>query len=113
MLHCNMNLIVSPQLCLDDLLGDLRHARRQGDLGRLALIAYCEVRRWARQVGEFGVAEHSSSMLTDEPHPSREAFLEQVDNLIGELEQARSKFHGPGVIAAVGDRTGEHLGRQG
>ena len=95
MLHCNMNVKMTPQLVLDDLLADLRHARRSGDLGRLALIAYCEVRRWARQVGEHDVAEHSASMLTDQPHASRDAFLGQVDSLICELEQVQSRLYGP------------------
>lgn len=99
MLHCNMNIHSTPQLVLDDLLADLRHARRSGDLGRLALIAYCEVRRWARMVGEHDVSEHSASMLIDQPHGSREAFVEQVDELICELEQARSRLYGPWVDA--------------
>jgi hypothetical protein len=77
------------QLGLDDLLGDLRHARRRGDLGRLALLAYCEVRRWARMAGDQGLAEHSSELITHGPHASREEFLAQVDDLIGELERVR------------------------
>jgi hypothetical protein len=48
------------QLGLEDLLGDLRYARRRGDLGRLALLLYCDVRRWARLAGEEELAEHSS-----------------------------------------------------
>lgn len=94
MLHCNMNTPTTAQLVLDDLLAELRHARRRGDLGRLALIAYCEVRRWARQVGEPEVSEHSSSMLTAQPYRSREAFLGQVDSLIRELEQAQARRFG-------------------
>lgn len=76
------------QLRLEDLLGDLRHARRQGDLGRLALLSYCEVRRWARMAGEQGLAEHSSALVTT-PRASREEFLAQVDALICELESVR------------------------
>ena len=92
MLHCNMSVPSLPlQLGLDDLLGDLRHARRSGDLGRLALLAYCEVRRWARQAGEQGLAAHSSDLITHSPHASREAFMTQVDELIAELEQVRSR----------------------
>ncbi|MBL8352833.1 MAG: hypothetical protein JNL87_21260 [Burkholderiaceae bacterium] len=94
MLHCNMKIPTTPQLILDDLLADLRHARRQGDMGRLALLAYCEVRRWARQVGEFELAEHSAAMLTEQPYQNREAFLRQVDRLIDELEQAQSRLYG-------------------
>jgi len=77
------------QLGLEDLLGDLRYARRRGDLGRLALLAYCEVRRWARMAGYQRLAEHSSELITHAPHTSREAFLADVDNLIVELEKAR------------------------
>jgi hypothetical protein len=101
MLQCNMDAPLSLQLCLDDLIADLRHARRRGDLGRLALIAYCDVRRWARQAGESGVAEHSAAMFTGVPHASRDAFLEQVDSLVVELEalQARYLESAPNLMA--------------
>jgi hypothetical protein len=77
------------QLGLDDLLGDLRHARRSVDLSRLALLSYCEVRRWARMAGDEELAAHSSELITRTPHASREEFLAQVDELIVELEKAR------------------------
>ena len=64
MLHCNMNTDLTLQLGLDDLLADLRHARRGGDLGRLALLAYCEVRRLARKAGEPELAARSSRLIT-------------------------------------------------
>lgn len=92
MLHCNMNPQMSLQLSLDDLLAEFQHARRRGDLGRLALIAYCDIRRWARRAGERSLAEHSAAMFTEQPHASREAFLEQVDGLVVELQQAQSRF---------------------
>jgi hypothetical protein len=76
-------------LWLEDLLGDLRQARRSGDLGRLALLSYCEVRRWARMAGYEGLADHSSEMITHSPHASRAEFLAQVDELIAELESVR------------------------
>lgn len=101
MLHCNMTASLSLQLFLDDLLADLWHARRRGDLGRLALIAYCDVRRWARQAGEAAVAEHSAAMITEVPHSSREAFLQQVDQLIAELEQIRSRLVEPGPFGVT------------
>lgn len=91
MLLCAMGNSMSLQLCLEDLIGDLRHARRRGDLGRLAVVAYFDFRRWARQAGELGVAERSKVMFTSQPHASRAAFLEQVDSLLLELEQAQSK----------------------
>ena len=87
MLHCNMTSAMSLQLGLEDLLADLRYARRRDDLGRLALIAYCEVRRWARDAGDPVLAEHASELITRGPHVSREAFLEHIDSLIHELEE--------------------------
>ena len=79
----------SLQLGLDDLLGDLRFARRREDLGRLALLSYCEVRRWARMAGYPALAEHSSEMVTNPVPASREVFLARIDSLIAELEDAR------------------------
>jgi len=75
------------RLALEDLLVDLWHARNSGALGRLALLSYYEVRRWARMAGELGLVEHSAALVTDCPHPDRERFLVQVDQLIAELEQ--------------------------
>jgi len=77
------------ELGLEDLLADLRHARRTGDLGRLALLSYCEVRRWARLAGYWALAEHSSELITHAPHANREEFLAQVDDLIAELDKVR------------------------
>ncbi|WP_169804781.1 hypothetical protein [Hydrogenophaga taeniospiralis] len=77
---------------LEDLLGDLQYARRSGDMGRLALLAYCEVRRWARQAGEQALAERSTELITNSPHTSREEFMEQVDELIGELEKVHTRI---------------------
>lgn len=95
MLQCNMTRATSLQLGLEDLLADLRHARRLDDLGRLALVAYCEVRRWARDAGDHILAEHASELITSSPHASREAFLAQIDSLIRELEQASLVAAGP------------------
>ncbi len=102
MLHRNMSAsTVRLQLGLEDLLGDLQYARRAADLSRLALLAYCEVRRWARMAGEQELAAHSSELVTHSPHASREDFLAEVDELIIELEQARSRVlaQAPGAQA--------------
>lgn len=100
MLHCNMNNFCDPlQRSLEDLLGELIHARRQGDMGRLALLAYCEVRRWARQAGEEALAEQSTELFTRHPHASKEQFMHQIDALIAELELAHGRLqdsHLPG-----------------
>ncbi|MBA4177119.1 MAG: hypothetical protein C0505_11245 [Leptothrix sp. (in: Bacteria)] len=96
MLHRTMAAVrASFQLGLEDLLGELQCARRGGDLGRLALLAYCEVRRWARMAGEQALAEHSSGLITHAPHASREQFLAEVDELITELEQVHARVAGP------------------
>ena len=100
MLRRNMNVSSAPlRLGLEDLLDDLRHARQSGDLGRLALLAYCEVRRWARLAGEKQLAAHSSELITQSPLATRDQFLTHVDVLIIELEQARSRL--PGHLSAV------------
>lgn len=94
MLRCNMNAAttIGVRLGLDDVLGGLQHARRNGDLGRLALLAYCEVRRWARQAGEVELADHSLALITDNPHATRDEFLHRVDDLIEELEGVRHRL---------------------
>ncbi len=93
MLHCNMNTSIEFQLRLDDLLAELQHARRNDELGRLALLIYCEVRGWARQVGESALAEYAGAMFTEQPHVSRSAFLAQVDCLILQLDNISQKYY--------------------
>ncbi|MDE2368137.1 MAG: hypothetical protein KGN16_04130 [Burkholderiales bacterium] len=88
-----MGTATTLQLGLDDLLADLRYARRGRDLGRLALLAYCEVRRWARDAGESELAAHSSAMVLGAPEVDRDAFLHHIDGLICELEQVQPKFN--------------------
>jgi hypothetical protein len=93
MLHCNMNTTPPPlQLGLEDLLGELQHARRHGDMSRLALLAWCEVRRWARQAGEADLAERSTDLITRSPPGSREQFMAEIDGLIEALEQAHGRL---------------------
>jgi hypothetical protein len=93
MLRRNMNANPSNvRLGLDDVIGDLQHARRTGDIGRLALLSYCEVRRWARLAGEIELAAHSSELMTKQPYATRAEFLIGVDGLIAELERVRNKL---------------------
>lgn len=100
MLHCNMNTHNAPlQLSLEDLLGDLQHARRSDDMSRLALLAYCEVRRWARQAGEHELAERSTALITQSPLASRDEFMVQVDALITDLERVHARISGSLVHA--------------
>jgi hypothetical protein len=89
MLHCNMEPAMDSQWGLDDLLADLQHARKHGDLGRLAFVSYCDVRRWAREAGRSVLADQASRLITDSPHQSRDDFLNQVDALILALEALR------------------------
>lgn len=93
MLQCTMNSTTSHlQLGLEDLLGDLVYARRTGDVGRVALLAYCELRRWARLAGEEKLAEQSAELITQTPHASRQEFMAHVDELIVELERTRERM---------------------
>lgn len=93
MLHCNMNTTPAPlQLSLEDLLGDLQHARRHQDMSRLALLAYCEVRRWARQAGEEALADRSADLVTRNPQASREQFMTEIDELIVQLQQVHHRL---------------------
>lgn len=108
MLHRNMTAALSLQLGLEDLLADLRHARRSGDLGRLALLAYCEVRRWAREAGNSLLAEHASELITGSPPVSREAFLEHIDDLIHELEDVPAFASKPAADSAMPKREMEN-----
>ncbi|MEX1165516.1 MAG: hypothetical protein WEK74_01360 [Hydrogenophaga sp.] len=71
---------------LDDLLADLYHARKRGDLGRLAFVAYCDVRRWARDEGRTVLAEQAAGLITESPHVDRDDFLLRIDGLITQLE---------------------------
>jgi hypothetical protein len=89
-------------LGLEDLIGDFQFARRRGDLGRLALLAYCEVQRWARVAGERELAKHSSEIINHIPHASREEFMAEVDELIVELEQVHFC-----VVSGVSIRTAD------
>lgn len=83
--------VESLQLGLEDLLGEMYFARRSGDLGRLALLAYCEVRRWARVAGEQALADQSSGLIHNSPHANRDEFIARIDALIDELENARAR----------------------
>jgi hypothetical protein len=81
-----MGTSIDIQLGLDDLLADLQYARRNHELGRLALLAYCEVRSWARQAGMPYIAQGAAKMFTESPCISKDEFLEKIDGLIDTLE---------------------------
>ena len=75
------------QQALDDLLADLRGARQQEQLGRLALLAYCDVKRWARQAGKTDVADMALRMFAEQPCLSKDDFLQGMDRLITALQR--------------------------
>ena len=88
MLPCSMSTLNLPESLrngLEDLAGDMVYARRNADLGRLALLCYCEIRHWARVAGEERLAELSCALVTEHPAGDRKAFLGQVDEVIAEL----------------------------
>jgi len=87
MLHRNMKT-EDLRLSLEDVLADFWHARRNLDLGRLALLSYCDMRRWARVAQREGLAQRSRDLVLSCPHASREGFLSEVDALIAEAEGA-------------------------
>ena len=91
MLHCNMTHLSNDlKLGLEDLLADLWHARRVGDLGRLALLSYSDVRRWAQAAGLQALASRARAVVLECPHESRASFLAELDSFIFEMEQVLS-----------------------
>lgn len=86
MLHCNMTNPVDIQLGLEDLLANLHFARKHDQLGRLALLAYCEVKGWARRAGKADVADTALRMFSTNPCLSKDEFLAGIDNLVATLE---------------------------
>jgi hypothetical protein len=90
MLQCNMpSEPTSPALRLDleDVLGSLQHARRTGDLGRLAFLIYWEVRKWARRAHKDALAALAADIVIKQPFPSRAAFLALADEVIDEMQR--------------------------
>lgn len=71
---------------LEDLLSDLQAARQLEQLGRLALLAYCDVKRWARQSGKTDVADLVMRMFSENPCLSKDDFLQGMDHLIRSLQ---------------------------
>lgn len=88
MLHCSMEDTVSTQLALEDVLAALWHARRAGDVGRLAHLGYSEVHRWARARRDEVLMAHARALLTDCPYRNRQEFMFAIDRLIAEVEHA-------------------------
>ncbi|MDM0111262.1 hypothetical protein QTI66_03830 [Variovorax sp. J22R133] len=80
------NLPERMRTALEDLTGEMVYARRNADLGRLALLCYCEVKHWARLAGEERLAQLSGALVAEQPASDRTEFLGRVDAVIAELE---------------------------
>jgi hypothetical protein len=94
MLHCTMmsHPATAAQQDLEDVLGNLQHARRTGDLGRLALLMYWDVRKWARWTHRDALAGRATDLISLQPHPDRASFLTMVDEVIEELERVQAHW---------------------
>ncbi len=87
-----MGTSLAIQQGLEDLLADLHYARRGQALGRLALLAYCDVKSWARQAGMPDIADGATRMFTQTPCICREDFLSNIDGLIATLERHQKSY---------------------
>jgi hypothetical protein len=86
MLHCNMKNASYLQLALEDLLANLRFARKHGQLGRLAYLTYCEAKAWARLANKPDLADKAIGVFSQNPCVSKVEFLQNVDSVIAMLE---------------------------
>ena len=73
------------QLELEDLLANMRFAHKHNELGRLASLAYCDVKGWARRAGKPDVADKTLQMFSQCPHLTKQEFLEDINSLIATL----------------------------
>jgi hypothetical protein len=101
MLHCNMIKSIDTQLRLEDLLADMHFARKHDQLGRLALLAYCEVKGWARWAGKLDVADTALRMFSENPCLSKEEFLTNIDKLIALLELHEHEYQRTNACCAM------------
>jgi hypothetical protein len=102
MLHCNMTPSLDTQLELEDLLADLHFARRADKLGRLALLAYCDCKAWARRAGKPDIADDALKIFTENPCLSKAEFLDRVDSLITTLERQQRNCQSNSKSFSVG-----------
>jgi hypothetical protein len=86
MLHRNMTKELGLAFALEDLLADLRFCRRNEQVGRLAFLAFCDVKAWARSAGNADVAHTVHQMFLETPYRNKNGFLAEIDNLISTLE---------------------------
>jgi hypothetical protein len=88
MLHCTMKRLSDTlRTGLEDVLAQLRHARRSDDLSRLASICFTDARRWALLAGHRGLAARAGAIVLDRPHASRASLQDRIDSLVADLEE--------------------------
>ena len=92
MLQRNMINTLNIQLTLEDLLGNLHFARKHDQLGRLALLAYCEVKGWARLASKPDLADKAIRMFSQSPFVTKAEFLKNVDSLIATVELHEQEY---------------------
>lgn len=88
MLHCTMTPTSQLLLSLEDVVAELHCARRAGDLGRITVLSYSDLKRWARMARNETLAQRSWEFILKCPHRSRDEFLSEADSLIQEAETA-------------------------
>jgi hypothetical protein len=89
------------QLRLEDLGAEIAHARKHADLGHLAALCYCQVRPWARSVGEQQVADLAWDLSIQALPLNRSAFLARIDRLIAALEDTCMRVGADPVAATL------------
>jgi hypothetical protein len=92
MLQCNMTHTINTQLVLEDLLAEMQYARKHDELGRLALLAYCDVKGWARRAGKQDVADLALRMFSENPYTTKNSFLQGIDDLIATLQMHEDQY---------------------
>jgi hypothetical protein len=92
MLQCSMTKSINIELILEDLLADLNNARNHDQLGRLALLAYYDLKGWARQAGKPEIAALAMRMFSQNPCLSKDDLLQNIDQLIATLQLHESGF---------------------
>jgi hypothetical protein len=87
-----MNTSADLQFALEDLLAQLWHTRRTGDLGKLAHQSFAEVHRWGRTAEHSPLVHRARDLLVRCPYQSREDLVWAIDQLIAEVEFAHSQL---------------------
>jgi hypothetical protein len=87
-----MDTELTLRLALEDVLAQLWHARRNGELGRLAHLGFSEVQRWARSAQEATLVANARELLGACPYRNRDDLVFAIDRLIDDVEFAHSQL---------------------